>query len=217
MTTSWQTKPTDRFVLRWIKLHLSSHLTQRIQLIPWVRPWMITLAGSLLGVAAGACFALGMAWLAGVLTLTSQVLDGVDGQYARLTKRESRAGAFLDSIMDRYADGAIVMGLTVYLVRLSLFLPLWAWLTMGFMALAGTGLVSYTTARAEVLGLSMGKPTLASKGTRNSVIALCGLAGAFWAEAPAVAMIYLALHTNGLVLGRILRAYRQCTEDKAHE
>ncbi len=217
MPTCWQTKPTDRFVLRWIKLHLSSRLTTRIVVIPWARPWMITLGASLLGVAAGCSFSLGLGWLAGALALASQVLDGVDGQYARLTGREGPAGAFLDSVLDRYTDGAVVIGLTVYLVRLPLPFPLWAWLIIGFLAVAGTGLVSYSTARAEVLGLSMGRPTLASKGTRTAVTALSGLATPLWAEAPAVAMVYLVLHTNGLVLWRIHRAYRQCGQHKADE
>lgn len=217
MTVSWQTKPTDRFVLRWMKLHLSSRITTRIMVIPWVRPWMITLGASLLGVAAGAAFALGLGWVAGVLALASQVLDGVDGQYARLTGRQGPAGAFLDSVMDRYTDGALVIGLTVYLVRLPPFFPLWAWLVMGFLAVVGTGLVSYSTARAEVLGLSMGKPTLASKGTRTAVTALSGLATPLWAQAPAVALFYLVLHANGVVLWRIFRAYGQCREGRTDD
>lgn len=214
---SWQTKPTDRFVLRWMKVHLSSRVTTRIMVIAWVRPWMITLGASLLGVAAGCAFALGLGWLAGVLALTSQVLDGVDGQYARLTGRQGPAGAFLDSVMDRYTDGALVIGLTVYMIRLPIPIPVWAWVILSFLALVGTGLVSYSTARAEVLGLSMGKPTLASKGTRTAVTALSGLATLLWAEAPAAALIYLVLHANGVVLWRIFRAYGQCREVRADE
>lgn len=217
MSVSWQTKPTDRFVLRWMKLHLSSRLTTRVMLIPWARPWMITLGASFLGVVAGGAFALGVGWLAGVLSLASQVLDGVDGQLARLTGRQGPAGAFFDSVMDRYTDGALVIGLTVYLVRLPLSLPLWVWLVMGFLAVVGTGLVSYSTARAEVLGLSMGKPTLASKGTRTAVTALSGLATPLWAQAPALALLYLVLHTNGVVLWRILRAYGQCREGRTDD
>lgn len=217
MSVSWQTKPTDRFVLRWMKLHLSSRLTTRVMLIPWARPWMITLGASFLGIVAGGAFALGVGWLAGVLALASQVLDGVDGQLARLTGRQGPAGAFLDSVMDRYTDGALVIGLTVYLVRLPLSLPLWVWLVMGFLAVVGTGLVSYSTARAEVLGLSMGKPTLASKGTRTAVTALSGLATPLWAQAPALALLYLVLHTNGVVSWRILRAYGQCREGRTDD
>jgi len=212
--SSWQTKPTDRFILKWIKLRLSSRVTKLLLGLPWISPWMITLGASLLGVTGGLAFALGAGFVAGVLAMISQVLDGVDGQYARLTGRHSPAGAFLDSVMDRYTDVALVMGLTVYLIRLPIAVPVWLLLVLGFLAVAGTGLVSYSTARAELLGLSMGKPTLASKGTRTAATALCGLATAFWAEAPAVALFYLVLHANGVVLWRIFRAYGQCREGR---
>lgn len=215
--SAWQTKPMDRFVLRWMKVHLSSRVTTWIIVIPWLRPWMITVVASLLGVAGGCAFALGLGWLAGVLALASQVLDGVDGQYARLTGRQGPAGAFLDSLMDRYTDGALVIGLTVYVISLPTSIPISAWVALSFLALVGTGLVSYSTARAEVLGLSMGRPTLASKGTRTAMIGLSGLVSPIWAEAPAAALVYLVLHTNGVVLWRIFLAHRQCKEGMADE
>ena len=64
-----------------------------------------------LGMVAGAVFAAGWGMLAGLLAGASQILDGVDGQYARLTGTESSAGAFLDSVLDRYSDGFLVLGL----------------------------------------------------------------------------------------------------------
>jgi len=214
---SWQTKPTDRFILKWIKLRLASRVTERLVGLPWISPWMITLGASLLGVTAGLAFALGAGFIAGVLAMVSQVLDGVDGQYARITGRDGPAGAFLDSVMDRYTDVALVMGLTMYLIRLPLSIPVWFLLVLGFLAVSGTGLVSYSTARAELLGLSMGTPTLASKGTRTAVTALSGVATPLWAQAPAVALFYLVLHANGVVLWRILRAYGQCREGRKDE
>ena len=40
---SWKTKPTDRFVLKWIKLNLSARITPRLLVWPWLSPWQITL------------------------------------------------------------------------------------------------------------------------------------------------------------------------------
>ena len=65
----WRTKPTDRFILRWIKVHLSARITPG------------------LGMLAGLVYGLGAPWLAGCLAAAAQVFDGVDGQYARLTGR----------------------------------------------------------------------------------------------------------------------------------
>ncbi|WP_244086204.1 hypothetical protein [Desulforhabdus sp. TSK] len=84
-TPDWQTKPSDRFVLRWIKVHLSARITPHLLTWSGLEPWMITLFSSSLGVLGGAVFALGWGWLAGSIAACAQVLDGVDGQFARIT------------------------------------------------------------------------------------------------------------------------------------
>ncbi|MFC1836022.1 hypothetical protein ACFL2Q_15100 [Thermodesulfobacteriota bacterium] len=43
------TKPTDRFVLKWIKCHLSAQITSRLVHFKWLRPWMITIVAALTG------------------------------------------------------------------------------------------------------------------------------------------------------------------------
>jgi len=205
---SWRTKPTDRFVLKWIKVNLSARLTPHLAAIDWLSPWMVTVASSLLGCAGGLIFALGAGWPAGLAAAAGQVLDGVDGQLARITGRQTQAGAFLDSVMDRYADGALVIGLTIYLVRLPLQWPLWLILLWGALALIGGNLISYSTARADGLGLDLGRPTLASKGTRTSAIILGAWGSLFWPPLPAVVLVYLAVHTNTVVIARLYRAHR---------
>ena len=171
---------------------------------------MITLCSMLVGMAAGAIFGAGWGWTAGVLAAVSQVLDGVDGQFARLTGQQSEAGAFLDSVLDRYTDGALVIGLTIFVYRSGGLSP-WTAAIVGTMALIGSGLISYSTARAETLGIDLGKPTLASKGTRTSVMIVSGLLSPFSSLFPVLALLYLALHTNVEVFCRILRSFRDST------
>jgi phosphatidylglycerophosphate synthase len=201
----WQTKPTDRFVLKWIKTHLSARITPRLTRLRWLRPWMLTLLASFMGVSAGVIFALGWGFLAGWIAACAQVLDGVDGQFARLTGQQSKAGAFWDSVLDRYADGAMVIGTTLYLVRLPHPLPLWLLLVLGGLALIGSNLVSYTSARAEGLGMDLGKPTLASKGTRTTVMILCAWGSPLWPGMPILPLLYLAVHPNISVIIRLRR------------
>jgi len=203
---SWKTKPTDRFILKWIKMNLSARITPRLLHLKWLEPWMITLFSSSLGVLAGIVFGLGCGWGAGILACFSQVLDGVDGQFARITGLQSRGGAFWDSVLDRYSDGAIVIGVIVYLVRLGSPLPSWLTIILGAAALIGGGLISYSTARAENLSIDLGKPTLASKGTRTAAVIVAALGSIFWAGFPIFALIYLAIHTNLVVACRLLRA-----------
>lgn len=203
----WKTKPTDRFILRWIKVTLCARITPKLIGLQWLRPWMITLCSTIVGVFAGVLFALGQGFAAGIFAAFSQVLDGVDGQFSRLAGLQTKGGAFLDSVLDRYVDVALIMGSLLYLMRLPGGVSHHLLLSVGFLALCGSSLISYTTARAESLGIPMGKPTLASKGTRTSVIVLCAWASPIWPLAPLLALMYLALHPSIVVIKRIFLAH----------
>jgi phosphatidylglycerophosphate synthase len=202
----WRNKPTDRFVLRWIKRYLSAPVSLLLNRVPGVRPWMATAASALAGTAAGVILALGYGWEAGVVAAAAQILDGVDGQLARLKGVSRPSGAFLDSVLDRVVDGALVLGTVIYLIRrpplFAYYLP--AVLALGFVAVVASGLVSYSAARAGELRLKLPpKPTLASKGTRMTLIVLCALATACWGYALLAALLYLAIHPTAAVVDRI--------------
>jgi phosphatidylglycerophosphate synthase len=204
----WRNKATDRFVLRWIKRYLSAPLTRLLVRVPGVGPAMVTVTAAALGTAAGVALALGYAWQAGIVAAAAQILDGVDGQLARLKGRESRRGAFLDSALDRVADGALMLGTLIYLLRAPLpygwYVP--ALLAFGAAALISSNLVSYSGARAGELGLTPPpRPTLASKGTRTAVMVVAALATPLWSATPALAVLYLALHPTAAVLLRLLK------------
>lgn len=202
----WRTKPSDRFILKWVKCRLSAPITPSLVRLEWLRPWMITLFSAAWGMLAGLLFAMGQGFLAGLSAAFSQILDGVDGQFARLTGRTSRAGAFMDSVVDRYADGAMVIGLVVYLIRLPLSESPGVLLVAGALAVVGSSQISYSSARAENLGIDLGKPTLVSKGTRILIIAVSGLGTPLWQGLPAIALLYLVLHTNIVVVRRLFKA-----------
>jgi len=202
---SWRTKPTDRFILRWIKLNLASPLTLLLVRCRWLRPWMISLMAVTTGLVAGVIFARGYGLAAGLIAAVAQILDGVDGQLARLTGTSSRGGAFWDSVLDRYADGALMIGMILYLSQQPPLLPSWLLYLTGAAALLGCNLISYSTARADGLDLDLGAPTLASKGTRTAAIILCALCSPLWYNLPWVALIYLAIHSNWVVLLRLYR------------
>jgi CDP-L-myo-inositol myo-inositolphosphotransferase len=78
---------------------------------------------------------------AGILIQLGSILDGCDGEVARLTFSKSRFGAWLDTLLDRYGDAAVATGITVGFWRVH---PSpWAWLG-GMAALTGFLLASYT-------------------------------------------------------------------------
>jgi phosphatidylglycerophosphate synthase len=206
---SWKTKPTDRFILRWIKLNLSARVTPRIAGRGFVKPWMITLLAMLIGVFSGLVYALGWGFVAGLLALISQILDGVDGQLARMTGRQSSAGAFMDSVLDRYTDGALVIGLILYNIRMNPEMYMEGILFVGSLAIIGSGLISYTSSRAENLKLEMGAPTLASKGTRTAITIICALLSPISSLIPLAGLIYLAVHTNAVVIWRLAKTIHE--------
>lgn len=108
----------------------------------------VTVAGTA-GVVLAALLLLPAGHLAaGALVICLFLLgDGLDGTMARLGGRESRFGGFLDSTLDRLADGAIFVGIALW--GMSHSQPV-AWLAMG--ALVAGYLVSYARARAEAEG-----------------------------------------------------------------
>jgi len=153
-----------------------------------------------------------------VTSVVSQVLDGVDGQFARLTGRQSPTGALLDSALDRYADGSLMIGMTVYLIRLPALLPAWQVLSIASLAIIGSNLVSYSASRVEGLGLTLpSKHTLASKGTRTMTMALCGILTPLWPHLPLAALCYLAIHTNLVVVHRLNHAVKQYKSGETHD
>jgi phosphatidylglycerophosphate synthase len=209
----WQTKPTDRFLLRFVKVHLSAPISSRlVRRFPGIRPLPITFTASFLGISAGVALGFGAAFAGGLLTVFAQVLDGVDGQIARLTGRESAEGAFLDSVLDRYMDFSLVFGMLFYCLRFSSgriagdfgLGPVWL-LVLAAFAAAGSSQVSYTVARAASLSLPYRRSEFAGKGTRTMVTAACGLLTPLWPHFPLFALVYLALHPNLAVLFSLLR------------
>jgi phosphatidylglycerophosphate synthase len=210
---SWKTKPTDRFILRFIKVHLSARLSSLLLRIwPDIRPGLLTLTSAAFGVAAGIVFGLGAAWAGGLLAAASQILDGTDGQVARLTQRESSQGAFLDSVLDRYTDFALLFGILLHTLRFSSgYCVLGVTLAPGLIVLiaalaaAGSSQVSYATARAANLNLAYHRPEFVGKGTRTAVVVVCGLLTPLWVHFPVVALVYLAVHPNVAVLSSLVR------------
>jgi len=86
---------------------------------------------------------------AGGLILFAGLFDMVDGQVARLGNMKSTFGALYDSVLDRYSELIMFLGICYYLVAQHYFLSSIA----AFVALIGSMMVSYVRARAEGLGI----------------------------------------------------------------
>ena len=112
-------------------------------------PNSITIAGFVLTLISSPILAHNLRWGAFCM-LPASLLDMVDGMVARAQGKSSGYGAFLDSVLDRYSDAAILLAIA------------WNMGESGNMtgvilccfSLAGSIIISYTRARAEGLGIS---------------------------------------------------------------
>lgn len=125
-----------------------------------ITPNMITLFGLLINVAATVIFILGAEFgvrsdhryiaYAGATILFAGLMDMLDGRLARVGKTASKYGALFDSVLDRYSEMVMFLGICYYLVAHNYFLSS----IFAFIAMIGSIMVSYTRARAEGLGIN---------------------------------------------------------------
>jgi len=181
----------------------------RLVLASGISPNGITLVAMVLGGIAGISVAAGRFALGGWLFLLSGTLDTLDGRLAREQKRVTPAGAAFDSLLDRYADGAMLIGLAFY------FRGSWA-LIPALAAIFGTSMVPYVRAKAESFGIAM-KDGLMQRPERVLTLGLAVILSP-WVEAlhpvasahspqrlAAISLVMLAITSNATAIGRIVR------------
>src|ERR1700726_2784830 len=110
-----------------------------------VHPNVLTFLGLVINIWAAFLFAAGKFRWAGVVLIGAGLFDMVDGRVARETNRVTRFGGFFDSVLDRYSDLAVLVGLLVYYASISRFF----YVVLTAIVMTGTVMVSYTRARAE--------------------------------------------------------------------
>jgi CDP-diacylglycerol--glycerol-3-phosphate 3-phosphatidyltransferase len=117
-----------------------------------VHPNTITVVGTLCTVVGGVIYATGHIKTGGFFLGITALFDVLDGTVARRSNKSSTFGAFLDSTLDRLADGFVLGGLAVFYATSPVHgsVPL---MITALLGLVGAFLTSYTRARAESLGL----------------------------------------------------------------
>ncbi len=175
-----------------------------------LRPDHLTVAALAVSLVAGITAATSHLATTFWLYIAAGALDILDGRLARANKLQSRAGAFLDSVSDRWAELFVLSGFA-WLLRDSL------WLAAALSAIAGSVLVSYTRARGEGLGINL-SAGLMQRGERIALVAIATLVTAYFDAASNTAsygvhVIGVALALTGIgslatALGRFIEGYR---------
>ena len=110
-----------------------------------VNPNFLTFIGFGINLLAAYLFAYGYFRWAGLTIILAGVFDMTDGRVARLEGRVTPFGGFYDSVMDRYSDLCLLVGLVIYYGRINRF----QYVSLVAVAMIGSVMVSYTRARAE--------------------------------------------------------------------
>jgi CDP-diacylglycerol---glycerol-3-phosphate 3-phosphatidyltransferase len=178
-----------------------------------IHPNAITVIGTICTVAGGAIYATGHIRAAGWFIGLTALFDALDGTVARRSGLSSRFGAFLDSTLDRLADGAVLGGLAVfYAINPDhRSVPL---LLVCLAGVIGSFMTSYTRARAEPLGIDA-KVGLLQRPERVVLLsapqAFFGLALGGWVLAGIVVLLTV---TAWITVGqRIACVYRETRAD----
>src|SRR3981081_303500 len=186
----------------WVRRQAEA-LMKAIGRVP-VTPNQITVIGLVLTFVAAALVAFGLLLWSGRALVVAGTFDILDGALARSSQASYPYGAFLDSTLDRYSEGAISLGLAAYFVTIGG--PLQRWLVLATLAaLAGSFLVSYVRARAQSLGFTCETGLFARP--ERVVVTVVGLI--FGGVVLYTVVFLLAIVTNFTALQRIREVWLQ--------
>jgi CDP-diacylglycerol---glycerol-3-phosphate 3-phosphatidyltransferase len=166
-----------------------------------VHPNSLTLAGLVITAMAAAALFKGHLRTGGVLILLGGLCDSLDGNLARATDKANPSGALLDSVIDRYSEFILFLGIGAYCITMKNDLIL----VITFFALCGSIMVSYTRARAE----SLGYESKAGMMQRAERIVCLGFGALIHPAVFKLSIWLVAILANVTALQRLSKAYRQ--------
>jgi len=138
-------KPTDGPISKTVNRKFSTRISAFLARFN-ISPNFVTVASFALAIVSALFFAMGgyaHVLIGGILAQLSSIFDGCDGEIARLKFKFSTFGEWLDKVLDRYADGFIILGITYSLWMQTLNEMVWL---LGFITVTGTFMNSYTAA-----------------------------------------------------------------------
>jgi soluble lytic murein transglycosylase len=163
-----------------------------------LRPNHLTVIGLGVSLLAASAFSAGRTLAAGLLLITAGLCDFFDGALARVSGQVTPFGAFLDSVIDRYSDLVVLLGIVVFFARM----PHTRGAIVAMAGLIGSMMVSYTKARAESIGVKCAVGMM-----ERPERMICLIAGALF-QLLEPALWVLAILANLTALQRILFTWR---------
>jgi len=174
-------KPKDGFISRFINRKISERITKFIieREIP-LTPNKVTVISFFIAIFSSILYVIKLPALGGIFAQISSIVDGVDGEIARLTGQSTPQGAFLDTVLDRIADIFIILGASLFVAKTKGFT--WDVLVVSIFALSGDLLVSYIHSEergleAKIENLKSKVPLFATRDIRIFIIFLFSVIG----------------------------------------
>lgn len=110
-----------------------------------IHPNVLTFIGLVINIGAAWLLAMGAFWQAGLVIIGAGLFDMVDGRVARQTGQVTMFGGFFDSVIDRYSDLALLIGLLVYYGNINRA----PYVVLTAIVMMASVMISYTRSRAE--------------------------------------------------------------------
>ncbi len=182
----------------------SLNLVARALAATGITPNILTLVGLAAMCGIGVLLGFGYFALGGALIIVAGLFDSLDGTLARLTNRATAFGAFLDSTTDRFAEGALFLGIMYAFLQRGIALAAY----IIFLAMLGTLMVSYARARAEGIGVKCDEGLL-TRFERMGILVIGLILTAFFGDAPIlIALALIAIFANVTAVQRMWVVYR---------
>ena len=193
-------KPRDGFIAKYFNRPVSIRISKKL-VNTNINPNQISLFAFGLACIASLLFATGWfpaLFVGGILAQIASIIDGCDGEIARLKYQESDYGGWFDAVLDRYADAFLLFGLTWYLYsngggNLSLLI--------GFLAIIGSFMLSYTADKYDSLMASHINKTVLRIGRDTRIFVI--MMGALFNQVYFV-LVLIALIMNAETIRRII-------------
>ncbi len=205
-------KAADGPVSKYINRKFSQQITLRFLAKTSLTPNQVTWIVFLVTLQSVPAYLAGWYWLGGLIAQLGSMLDGCDGELARLKKMTSELGAFYDTVLDRYMDVLIMIAVTYRLaLDLGPSLSALAWL-IGLFAVLGSLMTSYSSffVKKALNGGDVAWPLLLSDGrdVRTLILAVCSFLAHIDLRFLLAGMAWIALVTNLKVCYRVGVAHR---------
>ncbi len=187
-------KNEDGYISRFINRRVSVKISKFLARYDVITPNIITVVSFLIGILAAFFFFISWPLFGSITTQIAAILDGCDGEIARIKRLATKYGAALDAVSDRYADILIILGMfsmlritTLSLIALSL-------------SITGVILFSYTWHMTRI------RIKIGGRDVRLFLIMIGGLLGVFNILAIFSTLLVIGILTHGSVIAELIKA-----------